>query len=215
MSLLNSIKNVFVAPPKEEAPRQMSLEDIRKQIFETTRNMEMRNREAADAEAKAQAALQKTFQPGLGMAQRQKLLAEHQAHVRNAKRLISFATQLGGVLDTLENAESFMELSETISKSDIAGAGSLSVPALMKELQETQAALLPMVEECRKLKETMDLATEQFDRALGSEESAAQNELMALYAKYDAEKDPVKKAAIQVEIQRKSEAMLAPAAATV
>ena len=81
----------------------------------------------------------------------------------------------------------------------------------MKELQDTQAALYPMIEECRKMKEAMDLATDQFDKALGAEETAGQKELMELYAKYDAEKDPVKKAAIQVEIQKRNEAMLASA----
>jgi hypothetical protein len=213
MNLLNAIKDLFVTPSGKASPNPPTLEDIRKKVFETSRNLEIRNREAADAEAKAQAALQKTFQPGLSMVQRQKLLDEHRNGMRNAKRLVGFANQLGSVLDTLENAEAFLELSETISKSDVAGAGRLNVNDLMQELQDTQAALLPMIEECRRMKESMDLATEQFDKALGAEESAEQNELMALYAKYDAEKDPVKKAEIQVEIQRKSEAMLAPALA--
>ena len=196
MSLRNTIRDLFVAPPSKVEPSALSLEEIRKQIFVTERNLAMRNRQAEDEEIKAQAALEKTFQSGLSVAQRQKLLNEHHSRLRNAKRLIGFANQLGSVLDTLENAEAFLELSETISKSDVAGAGRLNVKDLMKELQDTQAALYPMIEECRKMKEAMDLATDQFDKALGAEETAGQKELMELYAKYDAEKDPVKKAAI-------------------
>ena len=206
MSIPTFLKNLFVESGSSE-PKTLSLDEIRKRIFETSRNMEMRNREAAVAEQKAQAALQKTFQPGIGAAQRTKLLAEHQRCLKEAKSFISFANQLGSVLETLESAETFMELSETISQSNIAGAGKMDIKEIMKELQEMQAMLGPMVKECQKLKHTMDVSAEQFGEMLSQGVPEGQNELMALYAKYDAEPDPVKKAAIQVEIQKKSESL--------
>ena len=211
MAISTFVKKLFI---ETDAPadKARSLDEIRKQIFETSRNMEMRNREAAAAELKAQAALQKTFQPGVSVAQRTKLLAEHQRCLKEAKNYINFANQLGSVLETLETAETFMELSETISQSNIAGAGKMDIKEIMKELQETQAMLGPMVKECQKLKHSLDLEAEQFDDMLSQGVPEGQDELMALYAKYDAEQDPVKKAAIQAEIQQKSEAMLAATA---
>ena len=187
----------------------LSLEERRKRIFETSRNMEMRNREAAVAESKAQAALQKTFQTGVSAAQRTKLLREHQKCLKEAKSFISFANQLGSVLETLESSETFLELSETISQSNIAGAGKMDIKEIMKELQETQAMLGPMVKECQKLKHVMDVSAEQFSDMLAQGVPDGQDDLMALYAKYDAEPDPAKKAAIQEEIQKMSESMLA------
>ena len=208
MSILTSLKKLFVETESPE-PKVLSLDEIRRRLFETSRNMEMRNREAAVAEQKAQAALQKTFQPGVTAAQRTKLLAEHQRYLKEAKNYISFANQLGAVVETLETAETFLELSETISQSNIAGAGKMDVREIMKELQEAQAMLGPMVRECQKLKSTLDVSAEQFDSMLSQGVPEGQDELMALYAKYDAEHDPRKKAAIQVEIQKKSEAILA------
>lgn len=212
MSIPTFLKNLFVDSGSSE-PKILSLDEIRKRIFETSRNMEMRNREAAAAELKAQAALQKTFQPGVSVAQRTRLLAEHQRYLKDAKSFIGFANQLGGVLETLETAETFMELSETISQSNVAGAGKMDIKEIMKELQEAQAMLGPMMKECQKLKHTMDVSAEQFSDMLSPGVPEGQDELMALYAKYDAEQDPVKKAAIQVEIQRKSESVLAMAEA--
>ena len=211
MAISTFVKKLFIETDSP-AVKARSLDEIRKQIFETSRNMEMRNREAAAAELKAQAALQKTFQPGVSAAQRTKLLAEHQRCLKEAKNYISFANQLGSVLETLETAETFKELSETISQSNIVGAGKMDVNEIMKELQETQAMLGPMVKECQKLKHSLDLEAEQFDDMLSQGVPEGQDELMALYAKYDAEQDPVKKAAIQAEIQQKSEAMLAATA---
>lgn len=211
MAISTFVKKLFIETDSP-AVKARSLDEIRKQIFETSRNMEMRNREAAAAELKAQAALQKTFQPGVSAAQRTKLLAEHQRCLKEAKNYINFANQLGSVLETLETAETFMELSETISQSNIAGAGKMDIKEIMKELQETQAMLGPMVKECQKLKHSLDLEAEQFDDMLSQGVPEGQDELMALYAKYDAEQDPVKKAAIQAEIQQKSEAMLAATA---
>lgn len=211
MAISTFVKKLFIETDSP-AVKARSLDEIRKQIFETSRNMEMRNREAAAAELKAQAALQKTFQPGVSVAQRTKLLAEHQRCLKEAKNYINFANQLGSVLETLETAETFMELSETISQSNIAGAGKMDIKEIMKELQETQAMLGPMVKECQKLKHSLDLEAEQFDDMLSQGVPEGQDELMALYAKYDAEQDPVKKAAIQAEIQQKSEAMLAATA---
>ena len=210
MSFPKFLKSLFIETGSSE-PKMLTLDEIRRRIFETSRNMEMRNREAAAAEQKAQAALQKTFQPGVGAAQRTKLLAEHQRCLKEAKSFIGFANQLGGVLETLETAETFMELSETISQSNIAGAGKMDIKEIMKELQETQAMLGPMIKECQKLKHAMDVSAEQFGDMLSQGVPEGQNELMALYAKYDAEQDPAKKAAIQVEIQKKSESMLASA----
>lgn len=211
MAISTFVKKLFIETDSP-AVKARSLDEIRKQIFETSRNMEMRNREAAAAELKAQAALQKTFQPGVSAAQRTKLLAAHQRCLKEAKNYISFANQLGSVLETLETAETFMELSETISQSNIAGAGKMDIKEIMKELQETQAMLGPMVKECQKLKHSLDLEAEQFDDMLSQGVPEGQDELMALYAKYDAEQDPVKKAAIQAEIQQKSEALLAATA---
>ena len=136
MSFPKFLKSLFIETGSSE-PKMLTLDEIRRRIFETSRNMEMRNREAAAAEQKAQAALQKTFQPGVGAAQRTKLLAEHQRCLKEAKSFIGFANQLGGVLETLETAETFMELSETISQSNIAGAGKMDIKEIMKELQET------------------------------------------------------------------------------
>lgn len=211
MEIPTIIKKLFIETDSDKA-KALSIDEIRKRIFETSRNMEMRNREAAAAEQKAQAALQKTFQPGVGAAQRAKLLAEHQRYLKEAKSYISFANQLGGVLETLETAETFLELSETISQSNIAGAGKMDIKEIMKELQETQAMLGPMVRECQKLKHALDVSAEQFDDMLSQGVPEGQDELMALYAKYDVEQDPVKKAAIQAEIQKKSESMLASTA---
>ena len=64
MAISTFFKNLFVETGSPE-PEKLSLDEIRKRIFETSRNMEMRNREAAAAETKARAALQKTFQPGV------------------------------------------------------------------------------------------------------------------------------------------------------
>lgn len=206
MPIPSIIRDFFVEPSDMNT---LSLEEIRKRIFETSRNMEMRNREAAVAESKAQAALQKTFQTGVSAAQRTKLLREHQKCLKEAKSFISFANQLGSVLETLESSETFLELSETISQSNIAGAGKMDIKEIMKELQETQAMLGPMVKECQKLKHVMDVSAEQFSDMLAQGVPDGQDDLMALYAKYDAEPDPAKKAAIQEEIQKMSESMLA------
>ena len=206
MPISSIIRDFFVEPSDMNT---LSLEEIRKRIFETSRNMEMRNREAAVAESKAQAALQKTFQTGVSAAQRTKLLREHQKCLKEAKSFISFANQLGSVLETLESSETFLELSETISQSNIAGAGKMDIKEIMKELQETQAMLGPMVKECQKLKHVMDVSAEQFSDMLAQGVPDGQDDLMALYAKYDAEPDPAKKAAIQEEIQKMSESMLA------
>ena len=207
MSFTNFLKSLFIETGASD-PKSLTLDEIRRRIFETSRNMEMRNREAAAAEQKAQVALQKTFQPGVSAAQRTKLLAEHQRCLKEAKNYIGFANQLSDVLETLETAETFMELSETISQSNIAGAGKMDVRAIMKELQDSQAMLGPMIKECQKLKHAMDVSAEHFGDMLSQGVPEGQDELMALYAKYDAERDPVKKAAIQVEIQKKSESML-------
>ena len=94
MSLRNTIRDLFVAPPSKVEPSALSLEEIRKQIFVTERNLAMRNRQAEDEEIKAQAALEKTFQSGLSVAQRQKLLNEHHSRLRNAKRLMDLQTSL-------------------------------------------------------------------------------------------------------------------------
>lgn len=211
MAISTFFKKLFNESDSNET-QNLTLDEIRKRIFETSRNMEMRNREAAAAELKAQAALQKTFQPGVSAAQRTKLIAEHQRCLKEAKNFISFANQLSAVLETLETAETFMELSETISQSNIAGAGKMDVKEIMQELQSTQAMLGPMVKECQKLKHALDVSAEQFDEMLSQGVPEGQDELMALYAKYDAEQDPVKKAAIQAEIQQKSEALLAATA---
>lgn len=211
MAISTFIKKLFIEQDSNDA-KTLTLDEIRKRIFDTARNMEMRNREAAAAELKAQTALQKTFQPGVNAVQRAKLLAEHQRCLKEAKNYISFANQLGSVLETLETAETFMELSETISQSNIAGAGKMDIKEIMKELQSAQAMLGPMVKECQKLKHALDVSAEQFDDMLSQGVPEGQDELMALYAKYDAEQDPVKKAAIQAEIQQKSEAMLATTA---
>lgn len=211
MAISTFLKKLFIENDSNET-KNLTLDEIRKRIFETSRNMEMRNREAAAAELKAQAALQKTFQPGVSAAQRTKLLAEHQRCLKEAKNYISFANQLGSVLETLETVETFKELSETIFQSNIAGAGKMDIKEIMRELQEAQAMLGPMVKECQKLKHALDVSAEQFDDMLSQGVSEGQDELMALYAKYDAEQDPVKKAAIQAEIQQKSEAMLAATA---
>ena len=211
MSFSSFIKKLFADTGSSEQ-KPLTLDEIRKRMFETSRNMEMRNREAAVAEQKAQVALQKTFQPGVSAAQRSKLLAEHQRRIKEAKSFISYANQLGSVLETLETAETFMELSETISQSNIAGAGKMDVKEIMKELNDMQAMLGPMIKECQKMKSVMDCSVEQFGNMLPSGVPEGQNELMELYAKYDAEPDPVKKAAIQAEIQKKSESMLASAA---
>lgn len=214
MAISSFVKGLFVAS-EAAVPEKLSLEEIRKRIFETTRNMEIRSREAAAAEAKAQTALQKTFQQGMTAAQRSKLLAENQKWLRTARDSIGFANQLGAVLETLESAETFMELSETIAQSNVAGAGRFDVHALAKELQDIQNSLSPMMAECRRLKELMEVSTGQFDAMLAQNTPAGQDELMALYAKYDAEPDPVKKAAIQAEIQKKSDAMASASPATV
>ena len=211
MSILTSIKSIFVEPESSK-PKPLSLDEIQRRIIDTSQNMEMRNRDAALAEKKAQAALQKTFQPGIGAAQRSKLLSEHQRCMREARSFLDFANQLGSVLETLEKAETFMELSETISQSNIAGVGKMDIQEIMTELQETQAVLGPMVRECQKLKHVMDVTVEQFGDMLSSGVPEGQDELMGLYAKYDAEPDPVKKAAIQAEIQKKSESILASGA---
>ena len=216
-----ALKSLFVAPPPPpppptppQQPRELSLEDIRRQIFETRRNMEIRNREACSAEAEAEAAIQKTFQPGLSQPERKKLIAKHQNGIQKAKRLAGFALQLGTLLDSLENTEAYMELAESMARSNVAGAGNFSVSDLMQELQEMQAALLPMLQALSQLKTNMDISAEQFDRDLAPDAAttASQNELMALYAKFDAETDPVKKAAIRVEIEslQKSKVALGP-----
>ena len=211
MSFSSFLKKHFFASGSSEA-ETLTLDEIRTRIFETSRNMEVRNREAAMAEQRAQVALQKTFQPGVNAAQRTKLLADHQRHLKDAKSFISYANQLGSVLETLETAETFMELSETISQSNIAGAGKMDIKEIMKELNDMQAMLGPMIKECQKLKNAMDVSVEQFGGMLSSGAPEGQDELLALYAKYDAEPDPIKKAAIQAEIQKKSESMLASAA---
>ncbi len=210
MSILTSIKKLFVEPESSKK-KPLSLDDIHRRIIETSQNMEMRNRDAAMAEKKAQTALQKTFQPGISAAQRSKLISEHQRCIREAKNSLGFANQLGSVLETLEKAETFMELSETISQSNIAGVGKMDIQEIMKELQETEAVLGPMVRECQNLKHVMDVTVQQFDNMLSQDKSDGQDELMALYAKYDAEQDSAKKAQIQAEIQKKSESLLMPA----
>lgn len=210
MSVMSFVKKLFIDSGSSEE-KTMSLEDIRTRIFEARRNMEMRNREAALAEQKAQNALQKTFQSGISQMERKNLLAEHARCMREAKSLLGYANQFSSVLETLETAETFMELSEAVAQSDIAGAGKMDIKEIMTELQQMQATLGPMMAECEKLKRTMAMTAEGFDGMLSQEESEEQKELMALYAKHDAERDPVKRAAIQAEIQKRSAAMLSSA----
>ena len=212
----SAIKSLFVAPPPPPPapaqPRELSLEDIRRQILETRSNMEIRNREAAKAEAEAQDALQKTFQPGLSMVERKKLIAKHRNGIKSAKLLAGFAVQLGSLLDSLETSEAYLDLAETIAKSGMADSGTFSVNELVDELRDAQAAILPMLEDLDKLKTAMDIAAEQFDHELAPDAAttASENELLALYDKLDAETDPVKKAAIQAEIQQKTAVALEP-----
>lgn len=207
----STVKRIFRklfgnAPAEAQAP---TLEDIRSRIFQVSRDMEMRNRQAAAAEAKAQAALQKTFQPGIGAAQRQRLLHEHQAEKRNAQRMFGFANQLGGMLDTLESAETLLSLSETISKSELGGANGIGVAGLMEELQRSQEFLAPLIDKCKEIKGMLDLSYEQFGDTLSVEASAQEQELQALYDELDKTTDPDKRAELEAAIQKKTEAMLA------
>ena len=185
-------------------PKILSLEEIRRGIFEASRNMEMRNREAAAAEAKAQAALQKTFQPGLGQMVIAKLLAEHNKYLKQAKELLGYANQFGSVLQTLESADIFLEKSEAISQSNIAGAGKMNVREIMDELQQAEAIMEPIARECQNLKHLMESSLQQFKEMVMQDEPEGQAELLALYSKLEAEPDPVKKAAIQAEIEAKT-----------
>ncbi len=201
MGIIDKVKKALFTEAETEKPAEVpTLESIRTRLFEANRNLEMRNRDAAAAEVRAQAALQKTFQPGMSPLERQKLIAESQKAKKEAAFHLRCAGQFIALTETLENAETLLELSETIQKSGLLGEGALNIQELVKELENADAFLEPLMGTCQEIRSSIEASMGQFDGLLSMGATEDVKALEELYRKYEAETDPAKKEAIHQEI---------------
>lgn len=204
MGIIEKVKKaLFTEVEVEKSAEVPTLGSIRRRLYEANRNLEMRNRDAAVAETRAQTALQKTFQPGMSPLERQKLIAESQKAKKEAAFHLRCAGQFIALTETLENAETLLELSETITKSGLMGEGSLNLQELMKELENADAFLEPLMGTCQEIRNSIETSMGQFDGLLSQGVTDEAKELEALYQKFEAETDPAKKEAIRQEIETK------------
>lgn len=204
MGIIDKVKKALFTEAETEKPAEVpTLESIRTRLFEANRNLEMRNREAAAAEARAQAALQKTFQAGMSMLERQKLIAESQKAKKEAAFHLRCAGQFIALTETLENAETLLELSDTIKRSGLMEEGALNLQELMKELENADAFLEPLMGTCQEIRSSIEASMGQFDGLVSQGVSEETKELEALYRQFEMETDPEKKEAIRQKIETK------------
>ena len=204
MGIIDKVKKALFTEAETEKPAEVpTLESIRTRLFEANRNLEMRNREAAAAEARAQAALQKTFQAGMSTLERQKLIAESQKAKKEAAFHLRCAGQFIALTETLENAETLLELSDTIKRSGLMEEGALNLQELMKELENADAFLEPLMGTCQEIRSSIEASMGQFDGLVSQGVSEETKELEALYRQFEMETDPEKKEAIRQKIETK------------
>lgn len=204
--IIETIRNVFIEREENEQ-EELSLNDIRRRILGAKVDIQTSSAQAAKLERQAHEALQKTFEPGISAAEQARRRAQHQHLLQQARTYIAGTTQLGQVLETLESAETFLELSEVVADCNIPGTEKMNLQDIMRELQDAQAVLATLSEECSKIRNGIDVAVGAMGVVLQEHESKALSELDELYRKLSEETDPVKRASIEAQIREKSDPM--------
>lgn len=168
-------------------------------------------RKAADYEAKAVAAEEsalknraKAFSPDTPAIERAKLMRQSTEDAKRAKVLAGFASTFLTQYGHFTALETAMQIADEMKEVGLISP-TASITDWQGAMDSMQDEIEMMVESTKKLGDVMSCALS--DTSDGKSDEL--DELNMLFAKYEAEKDPVKKAEIQRTIEAKSNAAIA------
>jgi hypothetical protein len=168
-------------------------------------------RKAADYEAQAVAAEEsalknraKAFSPDTPAAERAKLMRQSTSDAQRAKTLAGFASTFLTQYGHFSALETAMRIADEMKDVGLISSNA-SVNDWQGAMDSMQDEIEMMIESTKKLGDVMSCALT--DTSAGN--PGELEELDRLFAQYEAEKDPVRKAEIQRKIEAKSNAALA------
>ena len=184
---------------------KLKLQDVQDKIPSIRHMAEKYEKQAVQAEKAALAARAKAYSPETPAGERARLMRGATETAGEAKRMAGFAATFLTQLGNYTALETTMRIVEQMKSVGLFGdrAGAVDWQAALDGMQVEIRRLTDM---CDKLGEAMNGALSQSNEAEAAPELDSLN---ALFAKWEKESDPVKKAEIQKEIDKAANLALA------
>ncbi|MBR4171235.1 MAG: hypothetical protein IKR48_06250 [Kiritimatiellae bacterium] len=181
-------------------PAQLKLSDVHKKIPDIRRMVEKHKKAAITAEAESLKKRELSFAAETKPAERASLFRKADADMQRAKMEAGFASNFLTQLGYYTLLETTMQIVEQMKENGLVDEKTSTVD-WQKSIDSMQDEIQEMLAVVKKLGDAMGAAL-----ACEEPESHASlaNELDQLYAKFDAEPDPVKKAEIRKQIEAKA-----------
>lgn len=184
---------------------QLKTADVHAKIPALKRKAEEYEREAVVLEGASLANRAKAFSPETPATERARLMRQSTADAQKAKTMAGFAATFLTQLGQFVALETTMQIADEMKEVGLLGEN-VTVADWQSATDTMQDEIQRMIATSQKLGDVMSGVLTQNNADAG--ESVA-DELNELFAKWEAETDPVKKAEIQKLIEAKSNAALA------
>ena len=183
---------------------QLKVADVHAKIPKLKRMVEEYEKQATDVEAAASECRRKAFSPDTPPTERAKLLNQSVVELKRAKTLAGFAGTFLTQLGHFSALETTMQVAGEMKEVGLIGSD-VSIMDWQNAMDTMQDEIQRIVATSQKLGDVMGSVLAQ--EAASTDEEAV-DELNQLFAKWEAEPDPVQKAQIQKLIEAKSNAAL-------
>ena len=183
---------------------QIKTSDIHAKIPNIKRKAEEYEKQAVAAETSSLANRAKAFSPDTPAGERAQLMRQSTIDAQRAKTLAGFAGTFLTQLGHFTALETTMQIADEMKEVGLINSD-VSAMDWQKAMDTMQDEIQQMIATTQKLGDVMGSVLT--DPSSGGTELV--DELNQLFAKYEAETDPVKKAEIQRQIEAKSNAVLA------
>lgn len=185
-------------------PAQLKTSDVHAKIPELRRKAEDYEKQAVAAESSALENRAKAFSPDTPAADRARLMRQSTQDAQRAKTLAGFASTFITQLGHFTALETTMQIADEMKEVGLISSKTSAVD-WQKAMDTMQDEIQCMISTTQKLGDVMGSVL----RESTSAETDVSDELDRLFAQWQAESDPDKKAEIQRQIEAKSNAALA------
>ena len=184
-------------------PSQLKTADVHAKIPALKRKAEEYEKQAVAAETSSLTNRAKAFSPDTPAADRAQLMRQSTIDAQRAKTLSGFAATFIAQLGHFSALETTMQIADEMKEVGLINSNITAVD-WQNAMDTMQDEIQRMISTSQKLGDVMSSVLS--DTPTSGAEVA--DELNLLFAKYEAEKDPIKKAEIQKLIETKSNAAL-------
>lgn len=186
-------------------PAQLKTADVHAKIPALKRKAEEYEKQAVTAETAALTNRAKAFSPETAAAERAQLMRQSTMDAQRAKTLAGFAATFITQLGHFTALETTMQIADEMKEVGLINSD-ISAVDWQNAMDTMQDEIQQMIGTTQKLGDVMGSVLAQDASPVTSDTA---DELNQLFAKWEAETDPVKKAEIQRQIEAKSNAAIA------